>query len=1114
VHDRIRSLFAVAYAVMLVVALPTAVVAEESTCTEAVAVVTSAQGDVAVRSTGHGDWSPAALNQALCPGDEIRTGRYGRAQIRLFHPQGSQNGRDGTLLQLAAQSAMMLPQADRPWWVELLDGAAHVLSRTPRDFTIKTRFANARVEGTEFLVRMDDRQTEVSVFEGRVRVSNAAGDLQLAHGETAIADAKGPPRREIRLRPRDAVQWTLYYPPILDGRAARARPSLVPAWDQYRHGRIALALQTLDALPQSEHDAAFHGIRAALLLSVGQVDAASADIDAANEMRHNDATALALSAIIALAQNDRARAHTLADQAVVAEPDASVGYVARSYVEQASQALPAALSAARRAAELDDTNALSWARVAELQLAVDDLRQAETSAAHAIELDPRVARTHTVSGFIALARQDIARAHQAFSQAIILDPADPLPRLGVGLAKIRDGRLAEGRRDIEDAANLDPDDALVRSYLGKAYYEERRSDVAATELANAKALDPLDPTPWFYDGIRKQTENRPVEALHDLQRAATLNGNRGVYRSSLALDSDLAARSATQGRVYRDLGFERLGLIQGWRSLLRDPTDHSAHRLLADAYRTTLRNDIGRASELLQAQLFQPLNMLPVQPDATEESAISSSALRDGSPVLSDFNSLFQRSGFGLNVAAAVGSQDRFSDQVIHTGLWRQFSYSLGQSHFQSDGYRTNNDLRLDTYNAFAQAQLSPAFSVQAEYRRRETETGFLPQFADPTFADFFKSFRTETQIDSVRLGARFNPTPRSSFIVSGLSNDGEAIDTEPGFFTDREIDGYSAEARFDHRGDWLQWVVGGGHYRIDTDFGGTLCEPFPSPCFSVGERHDNGYLYATAHWPMNFAWTLGASHDDYGSPGQLKANRWNPKLGAVWSITPRTDLRIAYLETVRRSLFANQTIEPSIVAGFDQFFDDPTASEAIRRGIGIDHSFTDDLHGGVELSSRLLRVPVAETDLILKWKETSTVAYLTWTPLTSVAASVEYRREDFRNTAPFGPPATDNRFVPVAVAYFHPGGFFAKVRGQYISQDVDPNGLDESDNGYFVDLSVGYRLKKQRGILELSFENLLDTDMRYEGDFNRGKADPLSIPRALPFSPDFGVIATMRLAL
>ena len=78
----------------------------------------------------------------------------------------------------------------------------------------------------------------------------------------------------------------------------------------------------------------------------------------------------------------------------------------------------------------------------------------------------------------------------------------------------------------------------MRSYLGKAYYELRNEGYAATELAIAKEMDPNDPTPWFYDAILKQTANRPIEALHDMQQAIELNNNRGVYRSKLLLDED------------------------------------------------------------------------------------------------------------------------------------------------------------------------------------------------------------------------------------------------------------------------------------------------------------------------------------------------------------------------------------------------------------------------------------------------------------------------------------------------------------------------------------------------------------------------------------------------
>ena len=87
-----------------------------------------------------------------------------------------------------------------------------------------------------------------------------------------------------------------------------------------------------------------------------------------------------------------------------------------------------------------------------------------------------------------------------------------------------------------------------------------------------------------------------------------------MYRSRLLLDSDLAARSASLGRIYADLGFQNLALVEGWNSVNTDPGNYSAHRLLADSYAALPRHEIARVSELLQSQMLQPLNTTPIQP--------------------------------------------------------------------------------------------------------------------------------------------------------------------------------------------------------------------------------------------------------------------------------------------------------------------------------------------------------------------------------------------------------------------------------------------------------------------------------------------------------------------
>lgn len=307
--------------------------------------------------------------------------------------------------------------------------------------------------------------------------------------------------------------------------------------------------------------------------------------------------------------------------------------------------------------------------------------------------------------------------------------------------RIREGKLAEGRRQLEIAANLDPGNALVRSYLGKAYYEEKRDSLAATQFTLAKRFDDLDPTAWFYDAIRKQADNRPIEALQDIQTSIDLNDNRAVYRSRLLLDQDVAARSASQARIYQDLGFDQLARTEAYKSLQTSANNHSAHRLLADSYIGQPRYEKARMSELLQSQLLQPLNTTPVQPQL----AVSNLGILDGAGPsaggFSEYTPMFTREGLNLQFNAIGGNNSTAGDDLIVSGLRDKMSFSLGQFHYQTDGWRENSDLRQDIYDAFLQYSLSPSTSVQFEYRYQDAEGGDLGMKFDPKLVTVARQF-------------------------------------------------------------------------------------------------------------------------------------------------------------------------------------------------------------------------------------------------------------------------------------------------------------------------------------------------------------------------------------
>jgi tetratricopeptide (TPR) repeat protein len=373
--------------------------------------------------------------------------------------------------------------------------------------------------------------------------------------------------------------------------------------------------------------------------------------------------------MIAVVQNEKQKAIDLAKSAVKADPHSAAARIALSYALQAKFDLQGTLTSLKDSVNVEPGNALAWARLAELWLSFGKLQEAFKAADKAVSLNSNLGRTQQSWGSHTSLKSR-SKDQEAFEKAIGLDQADPLPRLGLGLAKIREGNLGEGRGEIEIAASLDPNHSLIRSYLGKAYYEEKRDKLAADQFTVAKALDPLDSTPFFYDAIRKQTINRPVEALQDMQTSIALNNNRAVYRSRLLLDEDLAARSASLARIYSDLGFQQLALVEGWRSLQTDPGNFSTHRFLSDSYSSLPRHEIARVSELLQAQLLQPINIAPLQPHLSHSNLLILSGSGPSEMSFNEFNPLFNRNRVALQASSIVGEDHTWGEETVLSGIF------------------------------------------------------------------------------------------------------------------------------------------------------------------------------------------------------------------------------------------------------------------------------------------------------------------------------------------------------------------------------------------------------------------------------------------------------------
>ncbi|MEC5215692.1 Tfp pilus assembly protein PilF [Actimicrobium sp. GrIS 1.19] len=1026
-------------------------------CTPVLARLVSLQGNVELWRPQPGQWQAAGSGMALCAQDVVRVGASSRAALLLPNE---------TMLRLNQKTTVMISSLEdrQHALIDLLLGAIHVITRTPQPFRVKTPFVNANIEGTEFAISLDAGAATIAVVEGRVALDNPYGRIVLGGGEAGVAATGQAPKKNLTIRPTDAVQWALYYPAVLDRRTDLQ----------------ALANSGADDKP----DADGRIVQAGELLSVGRHDEAGRELDRVLSANPFNSRANALKAVIALVRNDKAAAADFARRATASDAQSAAAWLAQSYVEQADFRIDAARDSARSAIRVAPNNALAWARLAELDMAHGDLDAALQSAGTATRLDPQLAKTQTVLGFAHLTQMQTAPAITAFERAIALDQADPLPRLGLGLAKIRTGDLPGGRTDIVIAASLDPLDALVRSYLGKAYFEEKRDSLAATQLQLAKTIDPGDPTPWLYDAVRKQSENRPVEALADLEQSIALNQNRAVYRSQLLLDSDRASRLAGLAKIYDDLAFDRFAVSEATQSLAADASSYSGHHFLSDAYSRLERHEIASVSERLQAQLLQPLNINPVQPKLAFSSVNTPGLNGPVAPAFNEFNPLFERNATQLIASAVAGTQGTRSAEAVLSGVQDRLSWSVGGFHYDTDGFRINNDIRHTIGDAFVQFALTPRLNLQAELSHRATDHGDIALDSVP--GRYSEAYRRTLDQTTARLGAHWAGSTRADTLLSLIhtsADEHQRFDADGATALASKDQGYQLEAQQQLRLENVNLVAGAGYYHFDVQE-----NLFGAPNAFRRSRW-NAYGYARVRLSADVVGTLGASVDDYAE-ADFRQQKWNPKLGLQWQLNPRLMLRAATFQTVKPALYVQQTIEPTEVSGFNQFFDEGNGSRARRDAIALDLQAAPDLNLQLEASRRRLFLPILADNLLADTetqREKALRLSLGWQLSARWTLSGEARAERFERQALFlsGPSAIRTDTATIGVRYFHPDGLFGRIGATAVRQRVDtfsdPSADANADRFTLLNAALGQRLPARRGTITVEGRNLLDRKFRYQ---------------------------------
>jgi Tfp pilus assembly protein PilF len=736
---------------------------------ENLASLYSSQGVTEALLLTSADWEPVQTGQGFSENEQVRTGENSRAGIRFS---------DGFLIRLGHRTSLTFtsPQGADNSTISLQSGRTHFLSRKARSFPrINTPQVSASVRGTEFVVSIDDDKTTIAVLDGAVFAENTFGSVTVGKGEQAVAVTGQAPVKQILLSPDDAVQWALYYPPLIDvsyfrqefagslfaqgfsellsGDTEAARNSfsddselsvLGRSLVYYAEGDLPAAVTALEPLSGTSTSARVRMYKASLYFALGRIEEAEAVHQTFSdlELQSKDIAAFIESqkALLLLVNNKKAEAEKTIEPLLLQEDPSEIVLLTASYIAQSRFSLGEAGEYLDLILKRIPENEIARARRAELYLSAGEEKKA--LALLTGESDLQSAYALTVLGYAYLSRKETEKARDAFQRAVEKDEAFALPRLGLGLSYIGEGELEQGRTEIEYAVQLDPNVSLYRSYLGKAFFEEYSPEKADREFARAIELDPQDPTPYLYRSFLHLTEHRPIHALRDVQKSIEKNDNRAIYRSKLMLDSDAATRTNSLGRIYNRVGFTQLARLEAIKSLNKDYSNYSAHFALADVYSQEHLNSRAQTTENLLGRLLSPVTFNANNVNISGEASIN------------EYTTLYDAPDSRVNMEGRANSSLRsFGGGVEYISADQDLGYNLGYTFDNRDGFRANDVERNHQFFSLGQAKISPDSTFVWDAAVTANQMGDLVFNFDP----LEENQEIESDLDSVLLRGGFH---------------------------------------------------------------------------------------------------------------------------------------------------------------------------------------------------------------------------------------------------------------------------------------------------------------------------------------------------------------------
>jgi TolB-like protein/cytochrome c-type biogenesis protein CcmH/NrfG len=196
------------------------------------------------------------------------------------------------------------------------------------------------------------------------------------------------------------------------------------------------------------------------------------------------------------------------ERALALEPDYALAYVgiAETWLSRADcgvtppqKALPKAVLAANRAAELDDTLAEVHQSLAWIHFAERDWGAAEREVRRALELNPNNADAHLTYSDLLMSTGRSEEGMSEIERCLELDPLNFFFQCYYGWHLVYVGRNDDAIAQLQKTLKMEPNFAAVRQGLWGAFYLKREHELALDEakafhalLGDSEIVDTLD----------------------------------------------------------------------------------------------------------------------------------------------------------------------------------------------------------------------------------------------------------------------------------------------------------------------------------------------------------------------------------------------------------------------------------------------------------------------------------------------------------------------------------------------------------------------------------------------------------------------------------------------